>query len=143
VRLPTEAEWEFAGRAGTTTHYHFGDVPSTDLANYNGLLTWNGSKKGKNRKATTDVGSFPPNPWGLSDLHGNVWEWCADEEAPYTSHEQTDPVGKSENSDNISRVVRGGSWSGYPRYCRAACRYGFAPAIRRSYVGFRVCFRRD
>jgi formylglycine-generating enzyme required for sulfatase activity len=141
VRLPTEAEWECACRAGTTTHYHFGDVPGADRFNYNGSSTWNGSKKGKNHKATTDVGSFAPNPWGLFDLHGNVWEWCADEDAPYTSHEQIDPIGKSENSDNSSFVVRGGSWGYSPRFCRTACRSEGAPDVRSSHVGFRVCFR--
>ena len=131
VRLPTEAEWECACRAGTTTHYHFGDVPSADLANYDGSYTWNGSPKGKNRKKTTDVGSFPANPWGLHDLHGNVWEWCADAYAEYTSDDQT---------NDSSRVVRGGSWGNIPAYCRAAFRCGYAPASRGCSIGFRVCF---
>jgi formylglycine-generating enzyme required for sulfatase activity len=74
VRLPTEAQWECACRAGTTTEYHFGDVLNTDLANYNGNYSWNGSPQGLYREETTDAGSFPPNPWGLSDMHGNVWE---------------------------------------------------------------------
>jgi uncharacterized protein (TIGR02996 family) len=143
VRLPTEAEWEWACRAGTATHYHFGDVPNVDLANYNGLQKWNGSKKGKNRKATNDVGSFPPNAWGLFDLHGNVCEWCADAYAPYTSHEQIDPLGKSENSNNSKFTLRGGSWSYYPQRCRAADRDGSAPDYRYYDVGFRVCFRLD
>jgi uncharacterized protein (TIGR02996 family) len=142
VRLPTEAQWEWACRAGTTTHFHFGDVPDAGLFNYDGSVTWNGSKKGTNRKQTTDVGSFPPNAWGLFDLHGNVWEWCADAYAPYTSDEQIDPIGKSETSDNSSRVLRGGSWSSYPRFCRAAFRNWGAPANRHDF-GFRVCFRLD
>ena len=83
IELPTEAEWECSCRAGTTTEYHFGDVINTDLANYNGNYTWNDSPKGKYRKTTTDVGSFPANPWGLYDMHGNVWEWCADIYEPY------------------------------------------------------------
>jgi uncharacterized protein (TIGR02996 family) len=140
VRLPTEAEWEWACRAGTTTHYHFGDVPSADLANYNGSQTWNGSPKGKDRKTTTDAGTFPPNPWGLHDLHGNVWEWCADQYRPYTADEQQDKI--EESSDNL-RVVRGGSWRGNPVNCRAASRRRGAPANRNYGYGFRVCFRLD
>jgi uncharacterized protein (TIGR02996 family) len=143
VGLPTEAQWEWACRAGTTTHFHFGDVPSTDRLNYDGSRSWNGSKKGKNRKQTTDVGSFPPNPWGLFDLHGNVWEWCADAYAPYTSDEQIDPIGKSEDSDDIYRVLRGGSWRIGPQDCRAAYRGRGAPDPRSSFIGFRVCFRLD
>jgi uncharacterized protein (TIGR02996 family) len=140
VRLPTEAEWECACRAGTTTHYHFGDVPNADLANYDGSQTWNESGKGMNRKATTEVGSFPPNPWGLFDMHGNVWEWCADQYRPNSADEQQD---KSEESNNSLRVVRGGSWRGSPEYCRAAFRGRYAPVDRYGYVGFRVCFRLD
>ena len=143
VRLPTEAEWEHACRAGTTTHYHFGDVPSADVANYNGTYTWNGSPKGKNRKKTTDVGSFPANPWGLYDLHGNVREWCADEYAEYTPDDQTDPNPDVKQSDNSTRVLRGGSWSSDPQNCRAAYRNWFAPAYRDINIGFRVCFRLD
>jgi uncharacterized protein (TIGR02996 family) len=143
VGLPTEAQWEWACRAGTTTHFHFGDVPDTDRINYNGSYYWNGSKKGKNRAQTTDVDSFAPNPWGLLDLHGNVWEWCADTYAPYTRNEQIDPIGKSENAGFIERVMRGGSWGGAPQLCRAAFRSGGAPALRSSSVGFRVCFRLD
>jgi uncharacterized protein (TIGR02996 family) len=105
VRVPTEVEWEYACRAGTRTHYHFGDVPSADLANYDGSHTWNGSAKGENRKETTDVGSFPPNPWGLYDLHGNVSEWCEIQNA---------------SPDCSTRYPRGGTWAGGPRGCRAA-----------------------
>jgi uncharacterized protein (TIGR02996 family) len=143
VELPTEAQWEWACRAGTTTHFHFGDVPSTNRFNHNGSHTWNGSKKGKSRKQTTDVGSFLPNAWGLFDLHGNVWEWCADQQAPYTSDEQIDPIGKSEDSDDTYRVLRGGGWYGYPQFCSAAYRLWDAPANRDSCYGFRVCFRLD
>jgi uncharacterized protein (TIGR02996 family) len=143
VELPSEAEWEYACRAGTTTEYHSGNVINTDLANYDGNDSWNGSPQGVDRKETTDVGSFAPNPWGLFDQHGNVWEWCADEYGPYTSDEQTDPAANVINSDNSSRVLRGGSWDDYPRYCRAACRGRSGPADRDDDVGFRVCFRLD
>ena len=114
VRLPTEAEWECACRAGTTTEYHFGDTINTDLANYDGNYSWNDSPKGQYREQTTDVGSFPANPWGLCDLHGNVWEWCADWYTPYTVDEQTDPYTNDKQSDEY-RVLRGGSWYNDPR----------------------------
>jgi uncharacterized protein (TIGR02996 family) len=143
VELPSEAEWEYACRAGTTTEYHCGNVLNTDLANYDGNHSWNGSPKGVHREETTDVGSFPPNPWGLFDLHGNVWEWCADAYAPYTGDDRTDPEVKDINSDNSLRVLRGGSWYVSPLYCRAACRGWYAPASRSSFIGFRVCFRLD
>jgi uncharacterized protein (TIGR02996 family) len=143
VGLPTDAQWEWVCRAGTTTHYHFGDVPDTDRLNCNGSDTWNGSMKGTNRQQTTDVGSFPPNAWGLFDLHGNVWEWCADEYAPYTSGKRTDPIAKSDGSDNSSRVLRGGSWGNGPQHCRAAYRHWSAPTFRSHDFGFRVCFCLD
>jgi formylglycine-generating enzyme required for sulfatase activity len=135
VRLPTETEWEFACRAGTTTHFHFGDAVNTDLANYNGMYSWNGSPRGKNRKSTTDVGTFAPNPWGLFDLHGNVWEWCADVYRPYSV------TGTEVSSENQFRVIRGGSWVNYPWNCRSASRERYASASRYCNVGFRVCFR--
>jgi formylglycine-generating enzyme required for sulfatase activity len=140
VRLPTEVEWECACRAGTTTHYHFGDVLNAGLANYDGTMTWNGSPKGPYREETTEVGAFPANPWGLHDLHGNVWEWCADHYRPYAADEQQNKI---EYSDDNSRVLRGGSWLNDPDDCRAACRNWFAPATRYNVYGFRVCFRLD
>jgi uncharacterized protein (TIGR02996 family) len=142
VRLPTEAQWEWACRAGTTTHFHFGDVPSTDRFNYNGSYTWNGSKKGKYREQTTDIGSVSPNAWGLFDLHGNVWEWCADVYVPYTGDYRTDPEVKH-LTWTILRVLRGGSWSSDPRLCRAAHRGWNSPTFRHDSFGFRVCFRLD
>jgi uncharacterized protein (TIGR02996 family) len=143
VRLPTEAEWECACRAGTTTHYHFGDVIDTDRANYSGTHTWNGSSKGKNRKTTTDVGSFLPNLWGLYDLHGNVWEWCADGYAEYTADDQIDPKREIGQYDDSDRVLRGGSWFNFPQLCRVASRDENATAYSLDIYGFRVCFRLD
>ena len=143
VRLPTEAEWEYACRAGTTTEYHFGDVLNTDLANYDGTETWNGSPKGKYRKKTTDVGSFPANPWGLFDVHGNVWEWCQDawDEAFYQKSPNRDPVCNNDQAE--VRVLRGGSWSSTPIYCRAACRNRGWRDRRNDNFGVRACFRLD
>jgi formylglycine-generating enzyme required for sulfatase activity len=140
VRLPTEAEWEYACRAGTTTEYHFGDVIDPTLANYDGNYSWNGSPKGEYREQTTDVGSFPANPWGLYDMHGNVWEWCQDAKRTYTEADQTDPQSQSNEG---SRVVRGGSWCSYPDYCRAANRSWDVRGTRDFYLGFRVAFRLD
>lgn len=134
VELPREAEWEFACRAGTTTEYHFGDVINTDLANYS-----NGNFFGKREYGeTTDVGSFPANPWGLCDIHGNVCEWCEDVYGPYPLSGQVD---NQEDPDDSLRVLRGGSWPYMFPGCRAATRYRDPPAYRRSFYGFRVCLR--
>ena len=139
IELPTEAEWECACRAGTTTEYHFGDVINTDLANYDGNYTWNDSPKGKYRKETTDVGSFPANAWGLYDTHGNVWEWCVDLYEPYQESEQ-DNV---EYSSDSYHILRGGSWSDNPDVCMAGFRHSGTPAARYRIFGFRGCFRLD
>src|SRR5262249_11255020 len=104
-RLPTEAEWEFACRAGTTTPFATGPTISTDHANFDGTYIYEGGKKGVYRKATTPVGSFPPNAWGLCDMHGNVWEWCSDLYGPYPDGDITDPIGPATGED---RVLRGG-----------------------------------
>ena len=140
VSLPSEAEWEYACRAGTTTEFQFGDVITTDLANYNGNYIWNRSPKGKYRKKTTDVASFPANPWGLFDMHGNVWQWCEDGYNPYSTGDQIDPKQLTGQS-NEYRVMRGGSWCYRPASCRAAFRFRLAPALRSNCCGFRCVFR--
>jgi uncharacterized protein (TIGR02996 family) len=142
VRLPTEAEWEYACRAGTTTEYHFGDVINADLVNYDGNSSWNGSPKGKSRQQTMDVGSFPSNAWGLFDVYGNVWEWCEDWYGSYSAEDQTNPCRTERPSDEY-RILRGGGWSGNPGYCRAAYRLWNRPASRGDVYGFRVCFGLD
>jgi formylglycine-generating enzyme required for sulfatase activity len=140
VRLPWEAEWEYACRAGTMTEFHFGDVSNTDQVNYDGNEFWHGSPEGEYRQRTTDVGSFPANPWGLFDMHGNVWEWCKDWLGEYEEDVQTDPFQLGNEIDD-SRVVRGGSWLFGPDSCRAASRAGHGPDYRRRDLGCRVCFR--
>ena len=132
-RLPTEAEWEYACRAGTETAFYFGDRITTDQANFDGNYTYNGSPKGKYRQVTTPVGQFPANAWGLQDMHGNVWEWCADQW--YDNYKKKPQKLKdngsipwTKDSSAISpsidraRLLRGGSWYINPRYCRAARR---------------------
>ena len=141
-RLPSEAEWEYACRAGTTTPFHFGETISTDQANYDGNYPYNKGVKEEYRRRTTAVGSFPPNAWGLFDMHGNVWEWCQDVYKPYEDLNTKNTLG-TENIDESARVLRGGSWNNNARYCRAAYRHWDAPADRNNNNGFRVAFRLD
>jgi formylglycine-generating enzyme required for sulfatase activity len=148
-RLPTEAEWEYACRAGTTTPFHFGETITTDLANYCGAdqviekTKYSGSygsgPKGKYRKTTTPVDEFDvANAFGLYDMHGNVLEWCQDhwhenyEEAP------TDGSAWLTDDEQEGRMVRGGRWLYYPRYCRSAYRSDFTPDDCDTFISFRV-----
>jgi formylglycine-generating enzyme required for sulfatase activity len=139
-RLPTEAEWEYACRAGTKTPFHFGETISTDQANYNGDYTYGDGKKGKNREKTTPVGSFPANAWGLHDMHGNVWQWCQDNYGVYLQKDVVDPQG-AEKDD--TRVLRGGSWLDFPVNCRSASRSWDVFGYRGLSYGFRLCFCLD
>ncbi len=134
-RLPTEAEWEYACRAGTQTPFYFGETISTEQANYDGDYTYGSGKKGVDRGKTTSVGSVRPNAWGLHDMHGNVLEWCQDWYGSYPSGSVTDPPGPSTGS---YRVARGGCWSGSPRSCRSAIRSGRDPGTRSDLLGFRL-----
>jgi formylglycine-generating enzyme required for sulfatase activity len=140
-RLPTEAEWEYACRAGTTTPFHFGETISTDLANYNGTVTYGNGKEGKYRQKTTPVGNFPANAWGLHDMHGNVWQWCQDWLGDYPQKDVVDPQGP--DAGGKGRVLRGGSWGSNPRLCRSAFRGGNGPEGRGDTFGFRLCFCLD
>ena len=137
-RLPSEAEWEYACRAGTTTPFYFGPTITTDLANYNGNYTYGNGPTGAYRKQTTDVGSFAPNAFGLYDMHGNVWEWCADHRYDSYAGAPADGSAWLSSDDAAERVLRGGSWDFNPVVCRSAGRYGFAPGSIDDYVGFRV-----
>jgi formylglycine-generating enzyme required for sulfatase activity len=143
--LPSEAQWEYACRAGTTTPFHFGSTISTKLANYNGNEVYGDGAKGNFRQQTTDVASFPANPWGLHDMHGNVWEWCSDqwhgnyEGAPEDGGAWIVKEAKEHKNSMNGRLLRGGSWYSLPRVCRSACRLNDHPDFRIINFGFRVC----
>ncbi len=134
-RLPTEAEWEYACRAGSTTAFAFGSCLSTEQGNYDGNYPLAGCNKGVYRKKAVMVGSLAPNAWGLYDMHGNVWEWCSDWFDAYPSGSVTDPAGPSSGSN---RVYRGGSWSYDAGRCRSAYRGRFDPGSRGNDLGFRL-----
>lgn len=134
-RLPTEAEWEYACRAGTTTPFSTGNNLTTSQANFNGNYPYNNNAKGEYRQKTLPVGSFVANTYGLFDMHGNVWEWCSDWYGDYSSRAQTNPKGAASGS---YRVARGGAWSSDAHYCRSTNRYGCNPASRDNLIGFRL-----
>jgi formylglycine-generating enzyme required for sulfatase activity len=158
-RLPSEAEWEYACRAGTTTPFYFGETITGELANYDASDIYAGEPKGKYRKETTPVGQFPSNDFGLYDMHGNVWEWCLDpwhesyQDKTRTDSEVWDEEQSEEQylldknnviqllSDKRTRVLRGGSWNYNPRFCRSAIRYWNHPDNRNFNDGFRVVCR--
>jgi formylglycine-generating enzyme required for sulfatase activity len=135
-RLPSEAEWEYACRAGTVTPFHFGATISSELANYRGSETYNNGPEGEYRGKTTDVGVFPANDWGLYDMHGNVWEWCEDNW--HGNHEGAPGDGSAwvDTGSNTYKLVRGGSWIYYPNDCRSASRSSSNEFNNN--VGFRV-----
>ncbi|WP_461256477.1 formylglycine-generating enzyme family protein [Treponema sp. R80B11-R83G3] len=134
-RLPTEAEWEYACRAGTTTPFSTGNNITTSQANYNGNFPYINNPKGIYRKKTTVVGSFNPNPWGLYDMHGNVWEWCWDWYGDYSSGAQVDYKGASLGTH---RVLRGGSWNDTATCLRSANRHDINPSKKAHEHGFRL-----
>ena len=139
-RLPSEAEWEYACRAGTTTPFHFGETITTDLVNYNGNYTYGQGSKGVYRKETTEVGSFGvANNFGLYDMHGNVWEWCQDD---WHSDYEGAPIDGSawlnNEENNNGKLLRGGSWVTFPGNCRSAFRLNYSLDDGNGYLGFRV-----
>jgi formylglycine-generating enzyme required for sulfatase activity len=139
-RLPSEAEWEYACRAGTTTPFYFGETITTDLANYCGNYTYGNAPQGEYRDQTTTVGSFPPNAFGLYDMHGNVLEWCADTWHNIYQGAPKDGSAWINDNDNLI-VLRGGSWYDDPGSCRSASRYVNHWAERVNFnnvIGFRV-----
>ena len=133
-RLPTEAEWEYACRAGTTTPFHFGETITSSLVNY-GV------------EQTVDVNGFTPNAWGLHQMHGNAWEWCLDEFLEYSEKSNnlknngSEPYGdmNANENDNRFRQLRGGSWGYDAKFCRSAFRNGSDARVRADY-GFRLLF---
>jgi formylglycine-generating enzyme required for sulfatase activity len=137
-RLPSEAEWEYACRAGTRTAFSFGDTISPALANYDANYSYNGSPQGQYRMGTSRVGEYAPNPWGLYDMHGNVWEWTQD--VVHDNYEGAPNTGLAwvEGGDPARRILRGGAWQYNPRYLRSAVRNGSAAALSNAIIGFRV-----
>ena len=130
LRLPTEAEWEYACRAGTETPFSFGENITTGEVNYDGNHPYNNGEKGENRGKSVAVKSLPCNNWGLYEMHGNVWEWCND----WYSATMIDPNGPDTGT---YRVLRGGCWINDARDCRSACRYGDEPGNRDGSIGLR------
>jgi len=138
-RLPTEAEWEYACRARTTTPFHFGDTITTSLANYNGRYTYGDGQPGDYREETSIVGQFGiANAFGLCDMHGNVWEWCLDHWHDSYEGAPTDGTAWLSPNESAPRVQRGGSWIDYPRLCRSAYRRFADIANYDLDIGFRV-----
>ncbi len=139
-RLLTEAEWEYCCRAGTSTPFSWGSSISTDQANYDGNYTYSDGVKGKYRRQTVPVDDFSPNPWGLYQMHGNVWEWVADHW--HDNYDGAPSDGSSwvntDGSDNSLRVLRGGSWDYLPQILRSAVRLRYDRGIRFDYIGFRI-----
>lgn len=143
-RLPTEAEWEYGCRAGTQTPFSFGATITTDQVNYNGNFPYGNTPKGQHRQQTTDVDSFPANALGLHDMHGNVWEWCADD---WHDNYAGKPEDLKQNgslvwssSDKLSKLIRGGSWSRHAWACRSASRLKNQRGLAYSSIGFRICY---
>ncbi len=137
-RLPSEAEWEYACRAGTTTAFHFGATITADLVNCNAEYPYGNAPKGNYREQTVDVASLPPNGFGLYEMHGNVWEWCADHWQDSYQGAPNDGTAWLDENDNQIRVVRGGSWPLNPWYCRSADRFRYYLDDRSGGLGFRL-----
>ena len=138
VRLPTEAEWEYACRAGTANAFSFGDVLNGDQACCNGEEPYGAAGNGKTWRSPPAVGQFSKfaNKYGLNDMHGSLSEWCADWYGPYSVENQTDPTGPASGRE---RVVRGGCWKSAARQCRSAFRTYADPGVRNDMIGFRIC----
>jgi len=140
-RLPSEAQWEYACRAGTSTPFHCGETLTTEVANYNGEFVYRGEPKGVYRHTTTAVDQLPPNAFGLHDMHGNLWEWCADAwHNSYDGAPADDRVWQSTGSE-LYHVARGGCWHDIPDVCRSAARLKVDACDAEEILGLRVVFR--
>jgi formylglycine-generating enzyme len=145
-RLPTEAEWEYACRAGTTTPFNLGKSLSSKQANFNGNHPYGGADKGPYLSQPSKAGSYPANAWGLHDMHGNIWQWCADWYDPdyYKNSPKEDPRGPAKGvvetgfTGEFFPVLRGGCWQDEAAACRSANRFRLQPSQRYRWVGFRV-----
>ncbi|HAL45927.1 MAG: hypothetical protein A2Y12_13280 [Planctomycetes bacterium GWF2_42_9] len=137
-RFPTEAEWEYACRAGTTTAFNTGTTIDSDFANYEATTPYADGITGKDLERTTKVGSYVPNAFGLYDMHGNVWEWCSDfyDKNYYKVTPTVDPQGPQ--MDEGDKVLRGGAWNERPAKCRSADRNNRGPKTNQPIIGFRV-----
>jgi sulfatase modifying factor 1 len=139
--LLSEAEWEYACRAGTTTPFSFGANINPQQVNYVGDDPYNGGEKGEYRGKTVPVKSLPANTWGLYEMHGNLWEWCKDGQRTYGKQAQIDPVGPMMPGNEEPRAVRGGSWGSLARWARSASRLAYQPGGASRDQGFRFCLR--
>lgn len=135
LQLPTEAQWEYACRAGSTTPFCWGEQVNSELVNFDGSNIYNDSRKSEYREETIDVKSLYQNGWGLWQMHGNVEEWCQDWSGEYSAERVVDPKGPESGGD---RVLRGGSWFRYGRHCRSAFRFNGVPSYRSNNFGFRL-----
>lgn len=136
LRLPTEAEWEYACRAGTITPFSFGENITSEQVNYNSNFPYANAEKGRYRKEIVAVQTLPANAWGLYEMHGNVWEWCQDWFGEYSIERVVDPQGPTETG--VDRVLRGGGWSLNGLLARSACRHGYGIFVRLNNIGFRL-----
>ena len=139
--LPSEAEWEYACRAGKATPFSFGPQITPQQVNYNGVFPYAGGEPGEFRQKTVAVKSLPANAWGLYEMHGNVCEWCKDGQRTYDKQAQIDPVGPMLPGNEEPRAVRGGSWGLSAWGTRSAYRNAYQPGFALSYLGFRFCLR--
>lgn len=136
-QLPSEAQWEYACRGNTTTSFAFGDTIITDLVNYDGNYVYHNGLKGEYRRETVNVGSLPPNLFGLYEMHGNVWEWCLD--TWHDNYHDAPDDGSAWIDYNVDKkILRGGAWNLNPQYCRSALRYWYVPSFRWDNIGLRI-----
>jgi len=137
-RLPTDNEWEYACRAGTTTSFNTGNTISSNQANYDGRFPYNSNTRGEYRVKTTPVGTFAPNAWGLFDMHGNLWEWCWDDRIEAIIETEFPQNETYVLSASTIRVIRGGAWSSSGVSIQSSYRSGYHPYYKSNTVGFRI-----